>query len=388
MRGHVRQRGKNGHWYAVLDIHDPVTGTRRRKWISLPDCKGRRQAQVRCAELISELQKGTQVDSGRIRVAAFFDRWLEHMQGQVSSRSLERYTELAQKNLAPLLGALTLSKVQPAHISQAYAKALTSGRRDGKGGLSARTVTHMHRVLHEALQQAVVWRLLANNPAAFVKPPKVQRAEMKTYDLQQTVELLEALRGNRMFIPTLLAGLCGLRRGEIAALRWRHVSFEAGHISIEQSAEQTHAGVRYKPPKSGRARTVAMGATVAAELRAHRLAQVQVLLSIGVRLSEDTFVVAQADGSPVQPNTLTHNWVIECARIGLPRIRFHDMRHTHATHLLASGVHPKVASERLGHSKVGLTLDTYSHVLPNMQADAAALVDDALQAALQSRTKK
>ena len=133
---------------------------------------------------------------------------------------------------------------------------------------------------------------------------------------------------------------------------------------------------------------MAMGATVAAELRAHRLAQVQVLLSIGVRLSEDTFVVAQADGSPVQPNTLTHNWVIECAKIGLPRIRFHDMRHTHATHLLASGVHPKVASERLGHSKVGLTLDTYSHVLPNMQADAAALVDDALQAALQSRTKK
>jgi integrase len=321
-------------------------------------------------------------------VAVFFERWIEHMQGQVSARSLERYTELARKNLAPLLGALALSKLQPAHISQAYAKALASGRRDGTGGLSARTVTHMHRVLHEALQQAVVWRLLANNPAAFVKPPKVQRAEMKTYDLQQTAELLQALRGNRMFIPTLLAGLCGLRRGEIAALRWRHVRFEAGHISIEQSAEQTHAGVRYKPPKSGRARTVAMGATVAAELRVHRLAQVQALLSIGVRLTDDTFVVTQADGSPVQPNTLTHNWVIECAKIGLPRIRFHDMRHTHATHLLASGVHPKVASERLGHSKVGLTLDTYSHVLPNMQVDAAALVDDALQAALQSRTKK
>ena len=248
--------------------------------------------------------------------------------------------------------------------------------------------THMHRVLHEALQQAVLWRLLASNPAAFVKPPKVQRAEMKTYDLKQTAELLEALRGNRMFIPTVLAGLCGLRRGEIAALRWRHVDFDAGHISIEQSAEQTHAGVRYKPPKSGRARTVAMGATVAAELRAHRLAQVQALLSIGVRLTDDSFVVAQADGSPVQPNTLTHNWVIECAKIGLRRIRFHDMRHTHATHLLASGVHPKVASERLGHSKVGLTLDTYSHVLPNMQADAAALVDDALQSALQKRGPK
>jgi integrase len=320
--------------------------------------------------------------------AAFLERWIEHMQGQVSPRSHERYAELCRKNLAPLLGGLMLTKLQPAHISQAYAKALASGRRDGTGGLSARTVTHMHRVLREALQQAVLWRLLANNPAAFVKPPKIERSKMKTYDLLQTAELLEALRGNRMFIPTVLAGLCGLRRGEIVALRWRHVDFEAGHISIEQSAEQTRTGVRYKPPKSGRARTVAMGATVTAELRAHRLAQAQGLLTLGVRLTDDSFVVAQADGSPLQPNTLTHNWVQEWAKTGLPRIRFHDMRHTHATHLLASGVHPKVASERLGHSKVGLTLDTYSHVLPNMQADAAALVDDALQLALQNRPKK
>jgi len=211
----------------------------------------------------------------------------------------------------------------------------------------------MHRVLHEALQQAVIWRLLANNPAAFVKPPKVQRAEMKTYDLLQTAELLAALRGNRMFIPTLLAGLCGLRRGEIAALRWRHVDVGTGHILIEQSAEQTHAGVRYKPPKSGRARTVAMGATVAAELRAHRLAQVQALLSIGVRLTEDTFVVAQADGSPVQPNTLTHNWVIECAKIGLPRIRFHDMRHTHATLCLRAAPIPKSPASGWGTARWG-----------------------------------
>jgi integrase len=202
------------------------------------------------------------------------------------------------------------------------------------------------------------------------------------------VELLDSLRGNRMFIPTILAGLCGLRRGEIAALRWRHVDFEAGHISIEQSAEQTRAGVRYKPPKSGRARTVAMGGMVAAELRAHRLTQAEGLLSLGVRLNDDTFVVAQADGSPFYPHTLTQYWVKEWAKTGLPRIRFHDMRHTHATHLLASGVHPKVASERLGHSKVGITLDTYSHVLPNMQADAAALVDDALQSAMKRRPGK
>ena len=115
------------------------------------------------------------------------------------------------------------------------------------------------------------------------------------------------------------------------------------------------------------------------------MAQAEALMSLGVPLNDDTFIVAQADGSPVQPNTLTHNWVIEWAKTGLPRIRFHDMRHTHATHLLISGIHPKVASERLGHSKVGLTLDTYSHVLPNMQADEAALVDAALQGAMKKR---
>ena len=130
-----------------------------------------------------------------------------------------------------------------------------------------------------------------------------------------------------------------------------------------------------------------MSDTVTAELRAHRVAQAEGLLSLGVRLSEDTFVVAQADGSPLQPNSLSHEWVRQIGKIGLPRIRYHDLRHAHATHLLLSGVHPKVASERLGHSKVGITLDLYSHVLPGMQEDAAARVDDALRIALQNRTK-
>jgi integrase len=173
------------------------------------------------------------------------------MGGQVSPRSLERYTELCRKNITPLLGCVLLSKLQPTNISQAYAKALTSGRRDGQGGLSPRTVTHMHRVLREALQQALRWQLLARNPADAVKPPKVERGKMNTYDIGQTAELLQGLRGNRMFIPTVLAVLCGLRRGEIAALRWGQVDFDAGHISVEQSAEQTRQGVRYKPPKSG-----------------------------------------------------------------------------------------------------------------------------------------
>ena len=157
-------------------------------------------------------------------------------------------------------------------------------------------------------------------------------------------------------------------------------------MTIAQSAEQTGAGVRYKEPKSGRGRTVALAPSVVEELRLHKLRQAEELLRIGVRQNGGTFVYTREDGEPMQPRSLTHGWTRMLARTKLPRVRFHDLRHAHATHLLSSGVHPKIASERLGHSKVGITLDLYSHVLPGMQADAAARVDEALQAAVRRRT--
>ena len=209
-----------------------------------------------------------------------------------------------------------------------------------------------------------------------------RKKPMQTYDLAQTAELIDAMRGTRLFIPVLLAVLCGMRRGEIAALRWKSVDLTAGQIAVIQSAEQTRTQVRYKEPKSGRSRTVALSATVLEELRAHRLRQAEELLRLGIRLTDETFVCAREDGLPLQPDSFTHDWDRKIASTTLPRIRFHDLRHAHATHMLAAGVHPKVASERLGHSKIGITLDLYSHVLPNMQADAAAIVDDALRAAL------
>jgi integrase len=138
--------------------------------------------------------------------------------------------------------------------------------------------------------------------------------------------------------------------------------------------------VRYKEPKSGRARTVALPGTVTEELRAHRLRQAENLLKLGIRVDEHSFVCYLEDGSPMQPTFITHEWVRTIRRTSLPHLRFHDLRHAHATHMLASGVHPKVASERLGHSKVGITLDLYSHVMPGMQEDAAERIDQALKA--------
>ena len=183
-----------------------------------------------------------------------------------------------------------------------------------------------------------------------------------------------------MAITVILAVLCGLRRGEIAALRWRNINFDAAQLAVTESAEQTKAGVRYKNPKSGKGRTVALSARVVSALRAHRVQQAEELLKLGVALTGETFVAAQTDGSPLQPRTITHQWHLLLAnKKTLPRIRFHDLRHAHATHMLSSGVHPKIASERLGHSKVGITMDLYSHVMPGMQEDAAARVDRALE---------
>jgi integrase len=331
---------------------------------------------------------GTYTEPSKTTVAQFLEKWVEHIKPQVSPRTHERYGEIATKNLMPLLGTIALSKLKPMQISAAYSTALARGRRDGKGGLSPRTVHHMHRVLKQALSQAVRWQLLSRNPCDAVDPPKVERRQMGTYTIDEMPPLLDAMRGTRMYVPTLLAVLCGLRRGEIAALRWRGVNLDTAQLAVVESAEQMNNKVRYKEPKSGRARTVAMPATVVTELRAWRAQQAQELLRLGVRLSDDTFVVTLPDGTAMQPTYMTHQWVKLIRVSGLPVHRLHDLRHTHATHLLSSGIHPKVASERLGHSKVGITLDLYSHVMPGMQEDAAAKVDAALQIAMANRGHK
>jgi integrase len=386
MKGHIRERSP-GHWAIIVEMRDPETGRRKRKWHSFAGTK--RQAQDECARLVSEVRMGSYVEPTKATLAQFLDRWLDDVRTRVTPKTHERYTQLCHKNINPLLGATVLAKLKPEQISEAYAKALATGRRRGDGGLAPRTVRQMHAILKSALAQAVKWDILVRNPAAAVRGPKVGRAAMQTYDLEQTAELIEAARGKRVFIPVLFAVLGGLRRGEIAALRWRHVDLVGAQLAVVQSAEQTKVGVRYKEPKSGRGRTIALSDTLVIELKAHQIRQAEEFLRLGRRLSDGDFVVTQPDGSPLRPHSLGQEWVRFLGHHGaLPRIRFHDLRHAHATHLLSSGIHPKVASERLGHSKVGITLDLYSHVLPNMQADAAAIVDAALTAALKKRRTK
>lgn len=378
MKGHIRERSP-GRWAIVLDVPDPQTGQRRRKWHSFQGNK--RAAQVECARLIAELDGGQYIEPAKTTVREYFERWLKHEKANVSPKTHSRYEELLMKNVAPVLGSVTLNKLTASKIDAAWSQLLESGRRNGKGGLSPRTVHHCRRVMLTAMEQAVKWDLLKKNPVSITRPPKVERAKMEAYGAAQTGEMLSALKDTRMHIPALLAALCGLRRGEILALRWHHIDFVSAVMAVRESAEQVGTEVRYKTPKSGKARTVALSSSVIEELRRHRVAQAEEQLKLGIRPDADAFVVAQIDGKPIKPNSLTHEWTRQIAKTALPQIRFHDLRHSHATQLLAAGVHPKIASERLGHSTIGITLDLYSHVMPGMQANAAEQVDAAIKAA-------
>lgn len=372
MRGHLRERSP-GHWAIILDARDPKTGERKRRWRSFAGTK--RQAQIECSRLIAELQNGAAVEPGKLTVAAYLARWLDHVRPQTSPKTHERYASFVRANIKPALGSMPLAKLAPMAISAAYAAALTR--------LAPRTVHHMHRVLSQALKQAVRWRLLPRNPCDDCDPPKVEPREMQVWDVATMTTALELARPWRVHIPVVLAALCGLRRGEIAALKWRHLDLDRAQMSVVESAEQTRSGVRCKAPKNGKGRTVALPAMVVAELRAHRLRQAEELLRLGVRLADGTFVCAREDGKPQQPNSIGHAWDRFLAgATELPRIRFHDLRHSHATVMLKSNVHPKIVSERLGHSRVALTMDTYSHVIPGMQEEAAAAIDAAFGAAV------
>ena len=257
MKGHIRERSP-GHWAIVIDVRDPSTGRRRRKWHGFAGTK--RQAQIECARLISALKGGTYLEPAKVTVAAHMERWLEHVRTQVSPKTFERYCGVVRGNILPALGGLLLTKLQPAQISESYAKALSNGRRDGKGGLSPASVLYMHRLLKEALAVAVSeWRLLPWNPADSIKAPKVKRKNMRALDTAETATLLEAAREYRLFAPVMLSVTCGLRRGEICALRWRNVELSgAAQLRIDRSTEQTKAGIREKGTKGRARRTVAL----------------------------------------------------------------------------------------------------------------------------------
>lgn len=383
--GHIRQRSTGSFELRYSLGTDPATGKRRTVTTTV---KGsRRTAEKEMRRLLRAVDTGEHVDPTRMTVRQWLQTWLTTVRQEVSPKSHERYAEIVHNFLAPALGNLTLVKLAPSHIQDAYNTWATGGRRDGKaGGLSARTRRHIHRILRSALARAVEQQLLARNPAdAFRKRlPKVERREMVTLSAEQSARLLEAIKHTRVYWPTLLALSTGMRRGEVLALRWKNIDLERGTLRVMESLEQTkNGGLRFKAPKSDRTRVITLPAFAIEELRRLKQQQAEELLMLGIRQTGETLLCSRADGAPLQPRSLTHEFSRLAARQnGFPRIRYHDLRHSHATELLRAGVHPKVAQERLGHSTISTTFDLYSHVTDTMQSDAADRLDAAFRGAM------
>ncbi len=379
MRGHIRQRGQRS-WAIVLDLGRDARGKRRQKWHKVAGTK--RDAQRELTRLLRDLDTGTYVEPSQMTVGTYLEKWLrDYAKTNVSAKTFERYAEIARVHLIPALGHLPLARIQPLHIQDYYSVALESGRRDGHGGLSAQTVLHHHRLLRAALRQALKWQLLGRNPADAVEPPRPKRPEMRVLDAAETGRLVASTKGTRLFLPVLLAVTTGMRRGEILGLRWKDVDLKKATLAVRRSLEQTKGGIQFKEPKTQKGRRVVALPEIAVDaLRSHKTRQAKHRLLLGRVYENGDLVCAKENGKPTVPADLSKSFARLLGRLegDVPPIRLHDLRHTHATQLLREGIHPKVVSERLGHSTVAFTLDVYSHVLPSMQADAARSIDRAL----------
>lgn len=381
MNGSVQKRGNK--WTVVLSLgRDPATGKYRQKWIG--GFATKREAQAKLTELLHQMQTGTYVEPTKETVGAYLSRWLETARQGLGAKTAERYQELIERHVAPRIGSVLLQKLQPLHLQMLYSDLLESGRADGKGGLSAQTVLHVHHLLHRALGQAVKWQLLLRNPADAVEPPKVLRAEQPALDVEQAARLIYALRGTRLYALTLLAAATGLRRGELLGLRWQDVDFKAGTLAVRQTLEQTRqGGLRLKPgaKTAGSVRTETIPGFALEALRKHRAQQAEEKLLLGPAYKDHGLVFAQPDGSPLRPDAISNEFRKRARQVGLEGIHLHSLRHSQASILIALGEPVVVVQHRLGHSSPRVTTQVYSHLLPGGDEEAARRLDEAFRAA-------
>jgi integrase len=377
MKGHIRKRSKDS-WTIVIDIgRDLASGKRCQKWHTVKGTK--RDAQRALREILTSLDKGIYVEPTNITLGEWLGKWLNsYVSLHTTPRTQESYRYITTRHLLPELGTIPLNRLAPQHLQDYYAKALSQGRCDGRGGLSARSVLYHHRILSEALSHAMKIGLIARNVATVVDPPRPRRITMNTLSHADVSKFLEAAKDDPVFYVLFCTLLyTGLRRGELLALRWRNLDLDLSELHVLETAYKLSNGeyVIKEPKTMHSRRRVSLPPSLALLLRQYRKDQERFFAAFGKQITDDDFVFSQCDGSPFNPNHATRTFGKVIRRAGLHHLRLHDLRHTHATLMLKAGIHPKIVSERLGHANINITLDTYSHVVPGLQEAAAERFD-------------
>lgn len=367
------REGKTRRWRVRVDNGFDPHGRRDRRYFRFDGTRADADAFLR--DKVDEVERRVTVEAKRLTTGRYLLDWLEGRRPQLARTTFQGYRHIVMKQLVPGLGEIPLMRLEPRHVRTFYARQLAPL---GEGaGLSPQSVVHSHRVLHKALRDAVVEGLLSNDPLLGVQPPKVQRNEMHALEESESLRLLSALEGSTLYLPVLLALQTGMRRGELLGLKWRDVDLGARTATVSRSLEQTREGIRFKEPKSRRSRrTIGLPALAVEALRDHKKAQAERRLLLARAYQDNNLILCRDDGSPWPPDLLSNAFTRARDRLGLP-VRFHDLRHSYASQQLRQGVPPNVVSRNLGHSTIAFTLDVYSHVLPGMQEDAAAMMDSA-----------
>jgi integrase len=355
---------KDGRWCARYTV-STVEGLKRR------DVYGetRREVAKKLGEALDEDHRGSIHSS--VSLGDFLKGWLaDSVHGSVGPRTFERYEQVVRLHIEPALGRTKLVDLSPLQVQRLYRAKL-------EGGLSPRSVQYVHVTLHKALQQAVSWGYVNRNVTALVKAPRSKKDEVNPLSLEQIQKLLSSLGTDQDRALFTLAVTTGLRRGEMLALRWEDVDLEAQVLRVKRSLSETNEGTSerglvFTVPKTTKGkRSIALTPHAVSLLDKYRQG------SIGVKPAD--LVFPNPEGEPMRPRSLTQHFKRVSERCSLPAtLRLHDLRHTAATLLLSKGIHPKIVQEILGHSTISITLDTYSHVLPNMQEGAMRAMQEVI----------
>ncbi|MCY9734681.1 site-specific integrase [Paenibacillus alvei] len=369
MRGHIAS--KWGKYYIVVDITDE-SGKRKKKWFSGPDKSGylrKRDAEKALPDILSSLNKGTYVETKKdLTFGTIMKEWLEDKKTEVKHGTWKSYAWLVNNHIIPKLGKTQMAKLKPEHLHKFYHVTLLK-----EAKLSVGSIKKVHVIIMDALNRAVQWGKIPQNVATTVKLPQGKKVKFQVWNEYQLRTFLDAAANDQYFIAFELAASTGMRKSEILGLLREDVDLNTKIISVRQAYTISENGYDFDDTKSDSSeRSISLFPNTVELLKQHFEKQNEQKNELKKIYTDYGLVVQTAKGTPVNQRNLMRNYYrivkeIQNEHPDFPKIRFHDLRHTHATLLLKAGIHPKIVQERLGHSSINVTLDTYSHVLPNMQ---------------------